>query len=53
MMAMTFAVFVGYGVSAHAFRQAVINSPRVQSWLRVGFAATFAGLGANLALAER
>ncbi len=52
-MAMTFAVFVAYGVLAHAFRRAVIESPRVQSWLRRGFAATFAGLGANLALAER
>jgi threonine/homoserine/homoserine lactone efflux protein len=52
-MAMTFAVFVAYGILAHAFRQAVIESPRVQSWLRRGFAVTFAGLGANLALAER
>jgi len=52
-MAMTFAVFVAYGVLAHTFRQAVIESPRVQSWLRRGFAATFAGLGANLALTER
>jgi threonine/homoserine/homoserine lactone efflux protein len=52
-MAMTFAVFVVYGLLAHAFRQAVIESPRVQSWLRRGFAAAFAGLGANLALSER
>ena len=52
-MAMTFAVFVVYGLLAHAFRQAVIESPRVQSWLRRGFAMTFAGLGVNLALAER
>jgi threonine/homoserine/homoserine lactone efflux protein len=52
-MAMTFAVFVVYGFLAHAFRRAVIQSPRVQSWLRRGFAATFAGLGAQLALTER
>ena len=52
-MAMTFVVFVVYGVLAHAFRRAVIESPRVQSWLRRGFAATFAGLGAELALSER
>jgi threonine/homoserine/homoserine lactone efflux protein len=52
-MAMTFAVFVVYGILAHAFRQAVIESPRVQSWLRRGFAAAFAGLGAELALTER
>ena len=52
-MAMTFAVFVAYGLLAHAFRQAVVESPRVQTWLRRGFAATFAGLGVNLALSER
>jgi len=52
-MAMTFVVFVVYGLLAHAFRRAVIESPRVQSWLRRGFAAAFAGLGAELALSER
>ena len=52
-MAMTFAVFVVYGFLAHTFRKAVIESPRVQSWLRRGFAVTFAGLGAQLALSER
>lgn len=52
-MAMTFIVFVLYGSLAHLFRKAVIESPRVQSWLRRGFAATFAGLGASLALTEK
>lgn len=52
-MLMTFAVFVLYGLLAHAFRTAVIESPRVQTLLRRGFAASFAGLGANLALTER
>lgn len=52
-MAMTFLVFVAYGVLAHAFRKAVIESPRVQAWLRRSFAAAFAALGANLALSER
>ena len=52
-MVMTFAVFVAYGFLAHAFRRAVIESPRVQSWLRRSFAAAFAGLGAQLALSER
>lgn len=51
-MLMTF-VFVGYGLLAHAFRKSVIESERVQAWLRRGFAASFAGLGANLALADR
>jgi threonine/homoserine/homoserine lactone efflux protein len=52
-MAMTFVVFVIYGLLAHTFRRAVIESPRVQVWLRRGFAATFAGLGTQLALSER
>lgn len=52
-MVMTFVVFVAYGFLAHAFRTAVIESPRVQIWLRRGFAATFASLGVNLALTER
>jgi len=52
-MAMTFIIFVVYGFLAHAFRKVVIESPRVQTWLRRGFAAAFAGLGANLALTEK
>lgn len=52
-MAMTFAVFVIYGLLANAFRRMVIESPRVQTWLRRSFAATFAGLGVHLALSER
>ncbi|TVO59387.1 LysE family translocator [Denitromonas halophila] len=52
-MAMTFAVFVAYGFVAHAFRAKVIESTRVQRYLRYGFSAAFAGLGVNLALSER
>jgi threonine/homoserine/homoserine lactone efflux protein len=52
-MAMTFVVFIAYGFLAHAFRKAVIESPRVQTWLRRGFAATFVGLGTSLALTEK
>jgi threonine/homoserine/homoserine lactone efflux protein len=52
-MAMTFAVFVVYGLLANAFRKAVIESPRVQAWLRRSFAAAFAGLAVNLAFSER
>jgi len=52
-MAMTFGVFVLYGLLAHAFRLAVIESPRVQSWLRRSFAAAFAGLAIDLALSDR
>ena len=52
-MAMTFVVFVIYGFVAHAFRRHVIESVSVQRWLRYGFAAAFAGLGAKLAASER
>ncbi len=52
-MLMTFVVFVVYGLLAHAFRRTVIEAPRVQSWLRRGFAGVFAGLGVHLAQAER
>ena len=52
-MAMTFAVFVLYGLLANVFRRAVIESPRVQNWLRRSFAAAFAGLGLNLAFTQR
>lgn len=52
-MAMTFVVFVGYGLIAHAFRTLVIESARVQRCLRYGFAASFAALGARLAVSEK
>jgi threonine/homoserine/homoserine lactone efflux protein len=52
-MAMTFMVFMVYGLLAHAFRHALIESPCAQAWLRRGFAAAFAGLGAQLAVSER
>lgn len=51
-MGMTFVIFVAYGFLAHAFRRAVIESPGVQTYLRRGFAAAFAGLGVNLAFTE-
>jgi len=52
-MALTFAVFVGYGLCAAAVRDQVISRPRVLAWMRRAFAAAFAALGAKLALAER
>ena len=52
-MAMTFAVFVVYGFVAHAFRRRVIESARVQRWLRYTFAGAFAALGARLAVTEK
>lgn len=52
-MAMTFVVFVVYGMLAHAFRQVVIESKTVQDWMRRSFAAAFAGLGVRLAFSEK
>lgn len=52
IMAMTFVVFVAYGFIAHAFRVLVIESLRVQKWLRYTFSAAFAGLGARLAASD-
>ena len=52
-MVMTFVVFVVYGCLAHAFRKAVVESPRVQAWLRRSFAAAFVGLGVNLSASEK
>jgi threonine/homoserine/homoserine lactone efflux protein len=52
-MALTFAVFVVYGLFAAAVRDQVVSRPRVMAWMRRSFAAAFAALGAKLALAER
>ena len=52
-MALTFVVFVGYGLFAAAIRTHVISRPRVLAWMRRTFAAAFVALGMKLALAER
>jgi threonine/homoserine/homoserine lactone efflux protein len=52
-MAMTFVVFVLYGLFAAKVRSHVVSRPRVMTWLRRSFAGAFALLGAKLALAER
>lgn len=52
-MAMTFVVFVGYGLFAATVRDHIVSRPRVMTWLRRTFAAAFLALGAKLALAER
>lgn len=52
-MAMTFVVFVLYGLFAGAVRDRVVTRPRVMAWLRRAFAGGFALLGAKLAFAER
>jgi threonine/homoserine/homoserine lactone efflux protein len=52
-MAMTFVVFVVYGLFAASVRDHIISRPRVLTWLRRCFAGAFVALGAKLALAER
>lgn len=52
-MAMTFVVFVLYGLVAGSVRNYVVNSPKVILWLRRTFAAAFVGLGVKLALTEQ
>ena len=49
-MALTFAVFVLYGIFAAAARDAILSSAQVMRWLNRSFAAIFAGLGLRLAL---
>jgi threonine/homoserine/homoserine lactone efflux protein len=52
-MAITFVIFVGYGLFAASVRNHVISRPRVLAWMRRSFAAAFVALGAKLALTER
>jgi threonine/homoserine/homoserine lactone efflux protein len=52
-MAMTFVVFVGYGLFASAIRRHVIARPSILAWMRRAFAAAFVALGAKLAFADR
>jgi threonine/homoserine/homoserine lactone efflux protein len=52
-MAMTFITFAAYGAFAATVRQHVISNVSVQGWMRRGFAASFAGLAAQLALTQR
>lgn len=51
-MAMTFAVFVVYGLCAAAARRKVLDSPAAMRWMKRAFAGMFAALGARLAFGE-
>lgn len=51
-MAMTFAVFVVYGLFAAGVRDRVVTRPRIMTWLRRLFAGGFAALGLKLAFAD-
>ncbi len=52
-MALTFVVFVGYGVFASAIRTHVIRRPQVTTWLRRVFGGAFAALAVRLAFTDR
>lgn len=52
-MAITFVVFVGYGLFAAAVRTYVINRPAVLMWLRRTFAVSYVALAGRLALQDR
>ncbi len=52
-MALTFVIFAAYGAFAAAVRRHVISNATVQTWMRRGFAAAFAGLAAQLVFTQR
>ena len=52
-MAMTFVVFVLYGLFAALARERMMSSPKAMRWLQRAFAGLFAALGVRLALMER
>ena len=52
-MAMTFGVFVIYGVTASALQSQVIERPRMLQRVRKLFALSFIGLGVKLATTSR
>jgi threonine/homoserine/homoserine lactone efflux protein len=52
-MAMTFIVFVGYGVFASAMRRHLVDRPAVVRRVRRAFSLTFVALGARLATTSR
>jgi threonine/homoserine/homoserine lactone efflux protein len=52
-MAVTFVVFAIYGVFAAGVRAHVIRRPRVVSWMRRTFAATYVALAARMAVTAR
>jgi threonine/homoserine/homoserine lactone efflux protein len=52
-MAMTLAIFLVYGILASAVRDKVLSRPRITTWSRRIFSASFAALGAKLVLTDR
>jgi threonine/homoserine/homoserine lactone efflux protein len=52
-MAMTFIIFVLYGLLANYVRKYIANSSRVTTWIQKSFAAIFAALGLKLAMTKQ
>jgi len=52
-MVMTLIVFISYGLLANSVSSYIVNSPRLMKYVQRSFSATFAMLGAKLALTER
>jgi len=52
-MGMTLAVFILYGLLANYARNYIVDSPKITQYIQRTFAASFALLGAKLALSER
>ena len=48
-MALTFVIFVGYGVFAAFARRSILQNARVRAWLNRSFAAIFGALAVRLA----
>lgn len=51
-MAMTLGIFILYGLSANRMRRHIVDSPRATAWVKRSLAASFAALGARLAVVE-
>lgn len=52
-MAMTFAIFVVYGLFAHGMRHVILGNDTIMRHVMRGFAVIFAGMAVKLALSER
>ncbi|MDF2366566.1 LysE family translocator [Sneathiella sp.] len=52
-MAVTFVIFVIYGLFASRIRHYLLGTPKIVRGIQYGIAATFAGLGLKLALTDR
>lgn len=52
-MAMTFVIFVLYGIFAASLRNQVLSRPHIMKWFNRGIAGAFTALSVKLALTER